>query len=206
STAEIGVLRIVGETSSAANVRRIEALTGPAAVRLLREHDRLLGEIAGVLRTRPEDAVGVLRTREEERRALAREARSGAAPGAPGPDVEALAARAVELDGATVLAEVVAATDEKALLTLLDRLKPKLGDAAIVLGAAAHGRALFVASVAPALVARGVRAGAIVKAAAEVAGGGGGGRDTMARAGGRDGGKLLEAIAAARAVIAGALG
>ncbi len=206
STAEIGVLRIVGETSSAANVRRVEALTGPAAVGLLRDRDRLLGEIAGILRTRPEDAVGVLRSREEERRTLAREARSGAGTGVAVPDVEAIAARAVELDRATVLAEVVAAADEKALLAVLDRLKPKLGDAAIVLGAAAQGRALFVASVAPALVARGVKAGAVVKAAAEVAGGGGGGRDTMARAGGRDGGKVLEAIAAARAVIAGALG
>jgi alanyl-tRNA synthetase len=205
STAEIGVLRIVGETSSAANVRRIEALTGPAGVGLLRDHDRLLGAIAGVLRTRPEDALGVLRSREEERRALTRGARSVAATGAPVPDVEEIAARAVELAGATVLAEVVAAADEKALLTVLDRLKPRLGDAAIVLGAAADGRALFVASVAPGLVARGVKAGAVVKAAAEVAGGGGGGRDTMARAGGRDGGKVLAAIAAARGAIASAL-
>ena len=64
---------------------------------------------------------------------------------------------------------------------------------------------MFVASVAPALVERGVKAGAIVKAAAEVAGGGGGGRDTMARAGGRDPDKLGEALDAARAAIADAL-
>jgi alanyl-tRNA synthetase len=205
STAEIGLLRIVGETSSAANVRRIEALTGPAAVALMREHDRLLGEIAAVLRTRPEDAPGVVRAREEERRTLARRARSGAAGGGASTELEALAGRAAAVDGATVLTEVVAAADEKELLGLLDRLKPKLGDAAIVLGAAAGGRALFVASVAPPLVARGVKAGAIVRAAAEVAGGGGGGRDTMARAGGRDGEKVPEAIAAARAAIAAAL-
>ena len=104
-----------------------------------------------------------------------------------------------------MLAAVVAAADEKALLALLDRVKPKLGDAAIVLGAAGDGRALFVASVAPALVARGVKAGAVVQAAAQVAGGGGGGRDTMARAGGRDGAKVAEAIAAAREAIAAAL-
>ncbi len=206
STAEIGVLRIVSETSSAANVRRIEALTGPAGVTLLREHDRLLGELVGELRApRPQDALAVLRAREEERRELGRQARSPAAPGDAAADLEALLGRAAGVGGASVLAEVVAASDEKALLALLDRLKPKLPDAAIVLGAASGGRALFVASVAPGLVARGVKAGAVVRAAAEVAGGGGGGRDTMARAGGRDGAKVGEAIAAARRAIAAAL-
>jgi alanyl-tRNA synthetase len=67
------------------------------------------------------------------------------------------------------------------------------------------GRAHLVASVAPALVARGLRAGDIVKAAAAVVGGGGGGRDTIAQAGGRDPEKLAEAIATARATIASAL-
>ncbi len=205
STAEIGVLRVVGETSSAANVRRIEALTGPAAVTLLRDHDRALGEIAAVLRTRPDEALATLRAREEERRTLARRERSGSAGGAASPDPDEIAGRAAEVGGATVLAAVVPAEGEKALLALLDRVKPKLGDAAIVLGAASGGRALFVASVAPALVGRGVRAGAVVKAAAEVAGGGGGGRDTMARAGGRDGARVGEAIDAARRAIAAAL-
>ena len=55
STAEIGPFRILSETSSSANVRRIEAVTGPAAVELLRDHDALLGEVAAELRTRPEE-------------------------------------------------------------------------------------------------------------------------------------------------------
>ncbi|HWD10419.1 MAG TPA: DHHA1 domain-containing protein, partial [Solirubrobacteraceae bacterium] len=70
---------------------------------------------------------------------------------------------------------------------------------------AADGRVHLVASVAPELVARGVKAGAIVKGAAEIVGGGGGGRDTMAQAGGRDPDKLDEAIAQARSAIAAAL-
>ncbi len=74
-----------------------------------------------------------------------------------------------------------------------------------MLGATADGKVSLVASVAPALVERGVKAGAIVRVAAEVTGGGGGGRDTMARAGGRDPDKLPEAIAAARAAIEAAL-
>ena len=72
------------------------------------------------------------------------------------------------------------------------------GDAAIVLGAAGDGRVDLVASVAPSLVQRGVRAGEIVKIAAQVVGGGGGGRDTLARAGGRDPEQLPAAIEAAR--------
>ena len=95
--------------------------------------------------------------------------------------------------------------DAKALLELADRLKGRLGDAAILLGAAADGRVHLVASVAPELVQRGVKAGAVVKVAAETVGGGGGGRDTMAQAGGRDPEKLDDAIAAGRAAIEAAL-
>jgi alanyl-tRNA synthetase len=204
STGEIGVLRIVSETSSAANVRRIEALSGPPGVALLRRHDELLHEIAGELRTRPDQALEALRSREAQRRELATAARSGGGPAAE-IDIDELAGRVEEVAGAAVLASVVAAADEKALLGILDRVKPKLGEAAIVLGATSGGRALFVASVSPGVVARGVKAGAIVKQAAGVAGGGGGGRDTMARAGGRDGEKVAAAIEIARAAIRRAL-
>jgi alanyl-tRNA synthetase len=91
------------------------------------------------------------------------------------------------------------------LLEVVDRLKGRLGEAAIVLASAGPDRVDLVASVAPSLVGRGVRAGEIVKAAAAAVGGGGGGRDTLARAGGRDVEGLPEAIEAARAAIEAAL-
>jgi alanyl-tRNA synthetase len=205
STAEIGVFHILGETSSAANVRRIEAVTGPAAVELLREHDRLLKEIAATLRTSPEGAPEAVRAHELERRALQKTSREGAVGRSAAVDVEALAAGAREIAGALVLTTTVDAADAKALLEVVDRLKGRLGDAAILLGAASDGRVHLVASVAPGLVARGVKAGAVVKQAAEIVGGGGGGRDTMAQAGGRDPEKLGEAIEVARAAIEAAL-
>jgi alanyl-tRNA synthetase len=206
ATAEIGPFRIVAETSSAANVRRIEALTGPEAVKLLREHDRLLGEVAQTLRARPEDAPELIRTRERERRELEKTIkRSGADAGGGGADLDRLVDAAVEVEGATILASAVDATDAKALLDLADRLKGKLDGAAIALGTAVDGRVHLLVSVAPELVARGVKAGQVVKAAAEVVGGGGGGRDTLAQAGGRDPEKLAQAIDAARAAIAAAL-
>ena len=207
STAEIGAFHILSETSSSANVRRIEAVTGPAAVDLLRAHERLLSETAAALRARPEDVPEAVRALAQERKRLEKALKEGGAAGAAagGVDVEALAATADELAGARVLAAAVEVPDAKALLDAVDRLKGRLGDAAILLGTAADGRVHLVASVAPALVERGVKAGAIVKAAAEVAGGGGGGRDTMAQAGGRDPDKLEAAIGAGRAAIDAAL-
>jgi alanyl-tRNA synthetase len=206
STAEIGLFRILSETSSSANVRRIEAVTGPAAAELLREHDRLLGELAAGLRVRPQEALEAVRKLTEERKRLEKAVKEGGAgDSAGGADVEALAEQASVLAGARVLTAIVEVPDAKALLDVVDRLKGKLGDAAILLGSAVDGRVHLVASVAPALVERGVKAGAVVKAAAEVVGGGGGGRDTMAQAGGREPEKLGEAITAARAMIESAL-
>jgi len=205
STAEIGVFHIVSETSSAANVRRIEALTGSGAVELLREHDRLLGEIAAELRARPQDALVALRARESERRELERAAREGAAPVGAAVDVQALAASASPIAEVPVLTAAVQAPDAHALMEILDRVRGRLAGAAIVLGSAADGRVHLAAGVAPELVERGVRAGAIVKTAAAIVGGGGGGRDTVAQAGGRDPDKLDDALSAARAAIAEAL-
>jgi alanyl-tRNA synthetase len=204
-TAEIGVFHILSETSSAANVRRIEALTGSGAVELLREHDRLLTALATELRARPQDALAVLRARESERRELERSLREGAGPAGGALDVDALAASAQPVEGVPVLTATVQAPDAHALMEILDRIRGRLDGAAIVLGTAVDGRVHLAAGVAPELVERGVRAGAIVKAAAAVVGGGGGGRDTVAQAGGRDPDKLDDALLAARAAIGEAL-
>jgi alanyl-tRNA synthetase len=202
SSAEVGAFVVTHETSSAANVRRIEALTGPAAIARLRHHDALLGEAAAALRTQPDgvpDAVGDLLA---ERKELERAARSG---GRPGLDPEPLVSRAESVGDASVLVEELSAPDMDTLLKAVDQVKARLDNAAIVFGARTNGKSQFVASVAPSLVERGLRAGEIVQVAAAVTGGGGGGRDTLARAGGRDPDKLPEALAAARAAIARAL-
>jgi alanyl-tRNA synthetase len=200
-TAEIGAFRVIGETSSAANVRRIEALTGPAAIALLRAHDGVLSEAAAVLHVPPERVPAVV----SELRARVRELERGGGPDHRAPDLDALLSGATEVDGASVLVSEVDAGDGKALLGVADRLKAKLGDAAIVLGSAGEGRVDLVASVAPSLVERGVRAGEIVKLAAAEVGGGGGGRDTLARAGGRDPAGLAAALNVARKAIESAL-
>jgi alanyl-tRNA synthetase len=203
-TGEIGLFKVLSETSSAANVRRIEAVTGPVAIELMRRHDQELARAARELRVLPEDvgeAVAELRGRVRE---LERAERSRG-PAAGVVDVERLASEAVEIHGARVLVASLPGADGKALLELADRLKGKLGDGIVVLAGAGEDRVDLVASVAPSLVERGVRAGDVVKAAAARVGGGGGGRDTLARAGGRDVEGLPDAIEAARAAIEAAL-
>ena len=202
STAEVGAFVVTHETSSAANVRRIEALTGPEAIARLRRHDALLVRGAELLRTQPEGVPDAIVDLQSERKELEKAARSG---GRGGVDAGPLVERAQSVGDATVLVEEVPAPDMDALLRAVDQVKAKLGDAAIVFGARTDGKSQFVASVAPSLVERGLRAGEIVKVAAAVTGGGGGGRDTLARAGGRDAEKLPEALAAAREAIEKAL-
>ena len=204
STAEIGVFRIVSEGSSASNVRRIEAVTGPEAVTLLRSHDALIREAAGELRTSPEQVPAKVADLQAQLKAAAKAGAAGGSNGAV--DVAALAGAAVEVGGAKVLTSSVEVADAKALLDATDRVKNTIGDSVIVLGAVTEGKVALIASVAPALVERGLKAGELVKVAAQVVGGGGGGRDTMAQAGGRDPEKLDDALAAARAHIESTLG
>ncbi len=204
-TAELGLFRILVETSSAANVRRIEAITGPEAVAMFRAHDRELTRAADVLRVPPERVVDSVTELRRQVRELERAARQAPPSAQAAVDFDQLVASARQADGISVLTAAVPAGNGDALVQLVDRLKSRLGDAAIVLGAAAENRVELVASVAPSVVSRGVRAGEIIKIAAREVGGGGGGRDTFARAGGRDPGQLPAAIDAARAAIEAAV-
>ena len=205
STAEIGVVRILSETSSAANVRRIEALSGPAAIASLRDRSVALEEIASILRTAPEQAVSAVHAREAERRELEKAVRASARPAAM--DVAALAESAEMIGEVPVVCAVIEVPDAKALLDVVDRVKGQLEkDGAIILAGVVSDRAHVVVSVAATLVERGVRAGEIAKAAAAVLGGGGGGRDTLAQAGGSEVGRIGEALDAARAALQGILG
>jgi alanyl-tRNA synthetase len=202
STAEIGVFKVTTETSSAANVRRIEAVTGPVGVHLLREHDRVLGEAAALLRTSPDSVAAAVADREAKRRELEKQLKSGASAA-----VSVSADGAEEIGGARVLVTQVDIEDPKAMPDAADKLRGQLGDpSVVVLGSAAGGRVSLLVAASPGAVERGLKAGAVVKAAAAVVGGGGGGRDSLAQAGGRDASRLPDALDTARAEIARALG
>jgi alanyl-tRNA synthetase len=201
SSAEVGVFHVLSETSSASNVRRIEALTGPASIAEFRRRDEEVHELARMLRVPADEVLHAVGKLQEQLKESARRPRGGDRELA-----ESLAAAATEHGGVKVVTEVVEVPDRDALLELSDRLKQSLGDAAVVLGTALDGRVHLIANFTQSAVERGARAGDVVRAAAQVAGGGGGGRDTMAQAGGRDPEKLPDAIAAARIELQRALG
>ena len=190
---DIGLFKIVQESGIASGVRRIEAITGDAALRWIEDEEARLARIAGVVkagRDELEDKVVQLveRSRRLEKELDRLKAKLAAAAGSD------LASQAVEVDGARVLAAQLDGVDVKALRETLDRLKDKLGSAIIVLGAANDGKVSLVAGVTKDLTAR-VRAGDLVKSVAEQVGGKGGGRPDMAQAGGNRPEALPEALA-----------
>jgi alanyl-tRNA synthetase len=200
NTAEVGIFKIASEGSSAANVRRVEALTGPAAIDWFREREERLREVGELLGS-PQDPLAGAR-RAAERLREAGEGAKQAEKQLLGEEAERLAGAATENGGVKILAAEAPLADQKALLDLANRVQSKLGgDSAVVLGGAEGGKVGLVALVSKGAVAGGVSAAAVIRAAAPIVGGGGGGRDDMAQAGGKDADKLEEALAAAGAAI-----
>ena len=179
TTAEVGLFHVTTETSSASNVRRIEAVSGSAAATLFRERSESLRRIAELVRAPEAEAVRGVERLAERVKELGKKPSGAPDQGA----AEELVAKAAETGGVPVVVEPVEGSEPKALLALSDTVRQKLGDAVVVLGTAGEERVSLVAQVAPAVAERGVRAGEVIREAAEVVGGGGGGRDTMAQAG-----------------------
>ena len=184
-TGEIGPLVIVSEGSTGAATRRIEAVTGLAAVEYLREREQALAaEIAA---------------RDERIRGLEadlKRARSGRV------DVAAVAAGAQQAGAVRALAAEVEAADMDELLQLSDRVKQAVGPgAAVVLGAVADGKAMLAANFDDVAVDAGLSAADVLREVAPIVDGGGGGKAGLARAGGKDPSRMAEAIERATAVL-----
>jgi alanyl-tRNA synthetase len=201
TTAEVGLFHLTHETSSASNVRRIEAVTGPAGIDAFRERNEALRDIASMLRVPEREVVDAVRRLSERAKDAARRPKEDDRALA-----ESLVAQAEEVAGVRVVASVVEVPDAQSLLELSDRVKQTLGDSVVAMGTVVEGRPHLVVSATPGAVTQGIHAGEIVSAAAQLMGGGGGGRDNMARAGGKDPEKLGDAIAAAEVAIKRALG
>jgi alanyl-tRNA synthetase len=200
TTAEIGPLVIVAETSVGQGVRRIEAVTGGVAIDLLRERERAADAAAKALKVAPErlpDAVQDLQARVRE---LERALKAGGGSTGGG-RVDELAAFA-EARGAvqTVVADAGdMAADE--LLELADHLRGRLGPSVAMLVARSGDKVHLICAATPEAVAAGADAGAVLKAAAPLVGGGGGGKPNLARAGGKDAAGIPAALEAARAAL-----
>ena len=193
ATGQVGLFQIVSESSIGAGVRRLEAVSGRAAYERVRQRADSWEGIARQLRTGPDQVAekvsALTEDLERERRralTLERELLKSA--------MDSLLGKVQELGGVKVVAARVPAGSPEALRQMGDWLRDRLGSGIIVLGAIANDRPHFLAVITPDLVARGFHAGEMLKAVAAVAGGGGGGRPDMAQAGGKDKGKLDEAL------------
>jgi alanyl-tRNA synthetase len=200
NTAEVGIFKIASEGSSAANVRRIEALSGPAAIDWFRGREARLREVGELLGS-PQDPLAGARRAAERLREVGKGAKQ-AAQEQLGEEAERLAGEASERKGVKLVAARAPIADQKALLDLASRVQSKLGgDSAVVLGGADGDKVGLAALASKGAVAQGVSAASVIREAASIVGGGGGGRDEAAQAGGRDTGKLDDALAAARQAI-----
>lgn len=193
-TGDIGLFKIVAESGVASGVRRVEAVTGEAAVAWVQESEAILAGVGGLLKAGREEVaerVGQLlqRTRAMEKELERLQARLASQRGGQ------LADQATDLGGVRVLAARLDGADAKTLRETVDQLKSKLGSAAVVLGAVEEGKVRLVAGVTRDLTDR-VRAGDLVNVVAERVGGKGGGRADLAQAGGNRPEALDPALAA----------
>ena len=200
-TGDIGVIRLVNESASAAGVRRIEALTGDGARAYLAAQDGRLRNLSALLRTRPEDVVARVEALLDERKTLERQladAKRQLAMGG-GADGAAPVSDAEQINGVAFLAREVQGLNPKDLRSLVDAGKSQVGSGIVaVVGRTDDGKAGIAVGVSDDLT-KTHNAVELVRVGAQALGGkGGGGRPDMAQAGGPDGDKAPAAIEAIR--------
>ncbi|HEK1688264.1 TPA: alanine--tRNA ligase [Pseudomonas putida] len=194
-TGDISLFKIISEGGVASGVRRIEAITGAAALAYLNAAEEQVKEAAQLVKGNRDNLIDKLSAVLERNRQLEKqlEQLQAKAASAAGDD---LSSAAVEVKGAKVLAARLDGQDGKALLALVDQLKNKLGHAVILLGSEHEGKVVLVAGVTKDLSSQ-LKAGDLMKQAAAAVGGKGGGRPDMAQGGGVDVAALDQALALA---------
>ncbi|MCP1465021.1 MULTISPECIES: alanine--tRNA ligase [Pseudomonas] len=192
-TGDIALLKIISEGGVASGVRRIEAVTGAAALAYLNAAEEQLKEAASLVKGSRDNLIDKLSAVLERNRALEKqlEQLQAKAASAAGDD---LSASAVDVKDVKVLAARLDGQDGKALLALVDQLKNKLGRAVILLGSVHEEKVVLVAGVTKDLTGQ-LKAGDLMKQAAAAVGGKGGGRPDMAQGGGVDASALDAALA-----------
>ena len=190
-TGDIGLFKVISEGGVAAGVRRIEAVTGNAALAHVQLNGSCLSELQILLNTSatelPDKIKQLLQTNKQLKKEIEKVATATESD-------DALISKASEIDGIHVLATRVEHADAKIMRKLVDQMKIKLGDAAIVLGAAKDDKVILVAGVSKNCTNR-ISARLLINAVASKVDGKGGGRDDMAEAGGKNPAALDQALA-----------
>ncbi|MCD9006660.1 alanine--tRNA ligase [Luteimonas sp. XNQY3] len=203
-TGRIGLFKLVSEGGVSSGVRRVEALTGQAALDHVRSDEERMRQAAGLLGGTAGEVGERLRALLDRQKQLERELESLKAKAASGATAD-LGASAVDVDGIKVVAARIEGLDAKALRDAVDRLKQQLGDVVVLLAGTREGKAALVAGVGGAATGR-VKAGELLSHVAARTGGKGGGRPDMAQGGGEDGPALVAALGEVHQWVAQRLG
>jgi len=189
---DIGVLKIVGEQSVAAGVRRIEAVTGIAALEHYQQQGEVLRQLAQRLNVAEDSLLATVEKLMQTVKQLEKELEIQKRKGALG-QLEELASQVKTVKGVKVIAAEVQNTDREGLRQLVDSLRQKLGSGVVALGMPENGKVALIAGVTKDLTAK-VHAGKLIQALAKQVGGSGGGRPDLAEAGGKDTSALKSAL------------
>ncbi|MBT6892649.1 MAG: alanine--tRNA ligase [Gammaproteobacteria bacterium] len=193
-TGDIGIFRIVSEQGVASGVRRIEAITGSAALAQVESNEDLLSQAGSLVRADNHNLADKLRALIDQNKKLEKtiaDLNRKLATGGVGPDI---AESAIDLGGVKLVVSQLDGADPKSLPDVLDQLKNKIGSGIIVLGTVSEGKVGLIVGVTKDLTDR-FHAGDLVNHVASQVGGKGGGRPDMARAGGSDPDSLPAALA-----------
>ena len=193
-TGDIGIFRIVSEQGVASGVRRIEAITGSAALTQVESNEDLLSQAGSLVRADNHNLADKLRALIDQNKKLEKtiaDLNRKLATGGVGPDI---AESAIDLGGVKLVVSQLDGADPKSLPDVLDQLKNKIGSGIIVLGTVSEGKVGLIVGVTKDLTDR-FHAGDLVNHVASQVGGKGGGRPDMARAGGSDPDSLPAALA-----------
>jgi alanyl-tRNA synthetase len=198
-TGDIGLFKIISESSVAAGTRRIEAVTGEGVLKQLRQARETLALLADSLHAKPEELLPAVEKLAESEKKLRKELEAQQMKRAAS-QADKLAKEAREVKGVRVVSARVEVTDRAAMRQMVDDLRAKLQSGVIVLGSVADGKVSLVAAVTKDLTNK-LDAGKIVKQAAAYVEGSGGGRKDLAEAGGKNPAKLDESLQAVPAII-----
>jgi alanyl-tRNA synthetase len=187
-------MRFTSETGTAAGVRRVEAVSGRGAERILRSESDLIVSLSGLLNTDQDRLADRIEQLLERNRELERDL-SASRQESAGSVVEDLISSAVSVGDVRVVTGTIEAGDMDTFRSTADRLREGLKHQGVgVIGAALGGKASLIAVVTDDLISRGVHAGSIVSDVARFVGGGGGGKPHLAQAGGKDPEKIPDAL------------
>ena len=192
STGEIGLFNIESESGIASGTRRITATTGHASLKYVNNLEEKLSKVAGMLKTDGKNVVDVVEKYIAEAKNIVKEYEQLQTKLVKY-EINELLENVDEINGVKVLKAAFENKDVNELKEIVDRGKEKLQSGIIILGTNNGGKAIFVVGVTKDLISK-VKAGEIVKVAAQVAGGNGGGRPDFAQAGGKDGNAVKEAV------------